>query len=229
MDWRTFFNEDHSIYVSDRHRALHADLVARGIVANLPPGRPRVLDWGCGEAEGAGVVAARCDRLYLYDSASRVRDNLQRRHAGNDAIVVLDEDALAALPDASLDAIVIVSVLQYLSPDVLADILQTLAPKLARDGRLVIGDVIPPGLSPVTDAKALLAFAWQGGFLRDAIAGLVKTFFSNYRTLRNTLGLTRWSETDLCALLSRCGLDPHRAAENIGHNQARMTFVGTKR
>ena len=229
MDWRTFFNEDHSIYVSDRHRALHADLVARGIVANLPAGRPRVLDWGCGEAEGAGVIAARSGRLYLYDSAPRVRDNLQRRHAGNDAITVLDEDALAALPDGSLDAIVIVSVLQYLSPEALADLLRTLAPKLAQGGRLVIGDVIPPKLSPVTDAKALLAFAWKGGFLLDAVAGLVKTFFSNYRTLRKSLGLTQWSEADLSGLLSRTGFDPRRAAENIGHNQARMTFVGTKR
>lgn len=228
MDWRTFFNEDHSIYVSDRHRALHADLVARGIIANLPTGAPRVLDWGCGEAEGAKLVAAHCSRLFLYDSAPRVRDNLQARYAGHDAIVVLDEDALAALPDGSFNAIVIVSVLQYLSPDALADILRMLAPKLAQGGRLVIGDVIPPNLSPVTDAKALLAFAWSGGFLRDAVAGLVKTFFSNYRTLRSKLGLTQWSEADLCALLSRCGLDPRRAAQNIGHNQARMTFVATK-
>lgn len=229
MDWRTFFNEDHSIYVSDRHRALHADLVARGIIANLPTGAPRVLDWGCGEAEGAKLVAAHCSRLFLYDSAPRVRDNLQARYAGHDAIVVLDEDALAALPDGSFNAIVIVSVLQYLSPDALADILRMLAPKLAQGGRLVIGDVIPPNLSQVTDAKALLAFAWSGGFLRDAVAGLVKTFFSNYRTLRSKLGLTQWSEADLCVLLSRCGLDPHRAAENIGHNQARMTFIATKR
>lgn len=229
MDWRTFFNEDHSIYVSDRHRALHADLVARGIVANLPAGPPRVLDWGCGEAEGADVVAARCSRLYLYDSAPRVRGNLQRRHAGNEAIIVLDEDALAALPVGSLDAVVIVSVLQYLSPEALADILGTLATKLTQGGRLVIGDVVPPNLSPVTDAKALLAFAWKGGFLLDAVAGLVKTFFSNYRTLRKSLGLTQWSESDLCALLSRCGLAPQRAAENIGHNQARMTFVAVKR
>ena len=33
-------------------------------------------------------------------------------------------------------------------------------------GRLVLADVIPPGLSPAADAKALLGFAWQGGFLR---------------------------------------------------------------
>ena len=33
----------------------------------------------------------------------------------------------------------------------------------------------------------------------------------------------------MCALLSSHGLDPQRAADNIGHNQARMTFVGTRR
>ena len=80
MDWRGFWNEDHSIYVSARHRALHADLVARGIVALLPPAKPRVLDWGCGEAEDAATVAVRCSRLYLYDSAPRVRENLRARY-----------------------------------------------------------------------------------------------------------------------------------------------------
>jgi SAM-dependent methyltransferase len=229
MDWRTFWNEDHAIYVSARHRLLHADLVARGLVAQLPPGGPRVLDWGCGEAEAATFVAARCSVLYLYDGAPRVHANLRRRYVGESAIAVLDEDALSALPDRSLDAIGIVSVVQYLSREALDSVLASLAPKLAENGRLIIADVIPPGLSPLVDARALLTFGWRGGFFRDAVLGLVKTFFSNYRTLRATLGLTQWSEEQMLALLRRHGFAGKRAATNIGHNQARMTFVGEGR
>ena len=229
MDWRSFFNEDHSIYVSARHRALHADLVAKGVAALLPAGHPRVLDWGCGEAEGAGTVAAHCARLYLFDTAPRVRDSLRRRYADHETIAVLDEMALAALAPASLEAIVIVSVAQYLSREVLAESLASLKDKLVPGGTLILADVIPPGLSPLVDATALLTFARHGGFLRDAIAGLAKTFFSNYRTLRNSLGLTQWSEADLRALLTAHGFDAQRAPRNIGHNQARMTFVATRR
>lgn len=229
MDWRSFFNEDHSIYVSARHRALHADLVARGILELLPAEQPRVLDWGCGEAEGASLVAARCARLYLFDTAPRVRDSLRARYGDNQRIVIVDEQAMAAIAPASLDAIVIVSVAQYLSRDVLSESFASLKEKLVPGGSLIVADVIPPGLSPVVDAKALLAFARRGGFLRDAVTGLVKTFFSSYRTLRNSLGLTQWSEADLCALLTHHGFNARRVPRNIGHNQARMTFVATRR
>ncbi len=229
MDWRQFWNEDHSIYVSARHRLLHADLVARGIVALLPAGASRVLDWGCGEAEGAPTVAARCARLYLYDAAPRVRGSLQARYdsAGNPpgSIVVVDETALADLGPGSLDVIVIVSVAQYLSREALAGVLDDLRLKLTRPGRLILADVIPRDLSPLEDAKALLTFAWQGGFLFAAVFGLVRTWFSNYRTLRAELGLTQWDEEEIIEFLDHHGFAARRAATNIGHNQSRMTFV----
>ena len=141
---------------------------------------------------------------------------------------MLEDAAFAALASGSLDVIVIVSVVQYLSREALEEHLAALAPKLAPGGRLVVADVIPPGLSPLADARALLAFAWRGGFFGAALAGLVKTFFSNYRALRKSLGLTQWSEADMNALLTRHGLEPQRAAQNIGHNQARMTFVAAQ-
>lgn len=229
MEWRTFWNEDHAIYVNARHRARHAVLVSRGIVALLPPGMPRVLDWGCGEAEGAPFVAARCGALHLYDSAPRVRENLRARYDGDSRISVLDEAAVRDLPEGSLDVVVIVSVVQYLTRDALRAVLALLAPKLGKGGRLIVADVIPPDLSPLGDARALLAFAWRDGFFAAAVIGLARTFFSDYRRFRAALGLTRWSEADMLKLLEEHGYRARREPANIGHNAARMTFMGERK
>lgn len=225
MDWRSFWNEDHALYVNARHKAVHAGLVADGILALLPPGRPRTLDWGCGEAEAAKRIAARCAMLYLYDSAPRVRAAAQQRTVGHANIRVLDEAMLAALPDASLDAVTIVSVAQYLSRDTLVETLLALKSKISEGGCLIIGDVIPPELSPIVDVRALLVLALRNGFFFAAILGLARTFFSPYRTLRGKLGLTRWNAPVMLGLLHGAGFDAARAPRNIGHNQARMTFV----
>ena len=227
MDWRTFWNEDHSIYVNARHRAVHAALVARGIAELLPNHAAHVLDWGCGEAQAADIVAERCATLFLYDSAPRVRDGLRRRYDGRGKFSVIDKAGLHALPIASLDAVVIVSVVQYLSPQAFADVLSSLVPKLAPVGRLIVADIIPPDLSSVWDAWALMQLAWRGGFVVAALVGLVRTLFSNYSRLRSQLGITRWSETEMIAILSAHGLSARRVERNIGHNQARMTFIAT--
>ncbi len=227
MDWREFWNGNHAIYVNDRHRRLHADLVARGVLAHV--GRDaRLLDWGCGEALAAEAVAAGCRRLYLYDAAPRVLDGLRARYGRDPRIVVLDEAGLRNLAEGSLDLIAIVSVIQYVSRDDLGAVLDALRPKLTLGGRLILGDVIPPGLSPMADAAALLAFGLRSGFLSAAFVGLARTLFGDYRRLRGQLGLTTWNEEELIAFLRTHGFSATRARANIGHNQARTTFVAER-
>ena len=70
---------------------------------------------------------------------------------------------------------------------------------LAPNGRLVLGDLIPPDVGALTDASALLRFAGANGFLFAAGTGLVKTFFSDYRQKRAELGLLRFSEPEIRA------------------------------
>ena len=228
MSWRAFFNTDHSIYVSDRHRLLHDDLIARGLVKQILSATARVLDYGCGKASAAALVAQRCGTLFLYDAAPRVQDALRSAFADNPKIEILTEAGLAALPDGSLDLVTIVSVAQYLDESELGAIADLAHDKLKPGGRLLVADVIPPDLSPIEDARALLAFGWQGGFLFAALSGLVRTFFSDYRALRAENPLTTYDDADMRELLTAHGFAAVRAPENIGHNQARMTFVGTR-
>jgi SAM-dependent methyltransferase len=225
MDWREFWNTDTPIYVSDRHRILHYARIAKDIIALIPSPAAVVLDHGCGEALSANRIAARCARLYLCDAAPNVRERVAARFRSEPRITVLAPEEVAALPAASLDLIVANSLVQYLSLDELRQLLGVWRDKLKGDGRLVAADVIPPDASPLTDARALLSFAWRGGFLAAAMLGLARTAVSEYRRLRNEIGLAQYDEADMIELLRDAGFSAERQPRNIGHNQARMTFV----
>ncbi len=227
MTWREFWNHPHSIYVSERHRLLHYDRIAKDIAALIPAQAAAVLDYGCGEAGSADLAARRCGHLYLFDTAPSVQSKLRQRFATEPNITVLDEPGFFALPDGGLDMIVCNSVLQYVRADETTRLVEIWHDKLKPGGRLVLGDMIPPDLSTLDDVKALLSFALKGGFLFAALRGLGATFFSNYRTLRDEIGLTTYSEDDILTLLSAHGFDASRVPHNIGHHQGRMTFVAT--
>ncbi|MBB4039198.1 SAM-dependent methyltransferase [Microvirga flocculans] len=226
MNWRDYWNQDTPIYTGDRHKLLHYRLIANDIVGLIHSPDAAVLDYGCGEALFADKIAARCAKLYLSDAAPLVRERLAERFKGNARIAVLSTTDVADIPDGSLDLIVVNSLVQYLSLDEFRILLTLAHAKLKRDGKLVLGDIIPPDLSPLTDAKALLAFAWEGGFLGSAIAGLARTAFSEYRKIREEVGLAQYGEEEIAELMQDAGFRPERAARNLGHNQARMTFLG---
>jgi hypothetical protein len=197
MSWRDYWNQDTPIYSGERHKLLHYRLVSNDIAALIPSPGARVLDHGCGEALFADRVARHCDRLYLCDGAPLVRDRLAERFVGNDRITIL-------------------------AP--LRGLLAIWRNKLAPDGRLILADIIPHDVSPVTDAKALLSLAWQGGFLRSALLGLGRTAFSEYRRIREEIGLSQYAEDEIEEILRDAGFTAERMARNMGHNQARMTY-----
>jgi len=51
--------------------------------------------------------------------------------------------------------------------------------------------------------------------------------FSEYRKLRQQIGLTRYSQEDIETLFSAHGYRADRSSTNIGHNQSRMMFIAT--
>jgi SAM-dependent methyltransferase len=228
MSWRDFWNSDHSIYVNARHKALHYDRIARDLSAYIPSRDAAVLDYGSGEAMSAASLAEKCGTLYLFDTAPNVREKLRGRFAGDPKIIVLSPDGLDSIAEGSLDLIIANSLLQYLQHSEFEDLLDLWHAKLKQDGRLVIADVLPPDLDAIADVKALIDFAWRGGFLIAALAGLGRTFLSDYRRLRNEVGLTRYAPEDLFTLLAAHGFAGEQSPTNVGHNQLRMTFVARK-
>jgi SAM-dependent methyltransferase len=242
-DWIAFWDSEHSIYVNARHRDVHYRAIAQDIarlvrahiasqtrVNALSAGSAEaaVLDYGCGEALHAEIVAASARRLILCEAAPLVRTALARRVAGESKIEVRTPAEVATLTKGSLDVIVLHSVAQYLTPDELDALLVEFRRLLAQRGVLILGDIVPPHVAAWTDAAALLRFAAANGFLGAALIGLARTVLSNYWRLRSQLGLTRYSEAAMLEKLTRAGFSPSRAPANIGHNQARMTFMASR-
>lgn len=225
MSWREYWNADTPIYVSQRHKTLHYALIARDLARHVPGPEAVVLDHGCGEALSADRVAAVCAKLYLCDGAPLVRDRLAAAFAGHPRIQVISPEEVGTLPDRSLDLVVANSLLQYLTHEEMQDLLGLWRTKLKEGGRLVLADVIAPNGGALDDVLALLRFAWSGGFLLAAAAGLVRTALSDYRKLRSELGLTEYGEAEMLTILRERGFEPRRAERNFGHNQSRMTFV----
>jgi SAM-dependent methyltransferase len=245
MTWREFWEGDTPIYVNERHKVLHYQLIARGIVeafAELPEAaswkarsgddgaapqafEPVVLDHGCGEALSARDIAARCRRLYLCDTAANSRRKLGARVATLGNVVVINSVDVADIPEASLDLVVANSLVQYLTRLEFVSMLRLWRHALKPQGRLLLADVLPKGLTPVTDALALLRFGWRGGFLLAAFGGLARTAVSDYRKLRAELGLASYEEREMIALLADAGFKAQRRYPNLGHNQARMAFL----
>src|SRR5262245_63900944 len=223
-DWIAFWDSRRWISVNPRQRDVHSRAIAQDICALVPSGAA-VLDYGCGDALHADLVAAHARQLILCEAAPAVRAGLAARFAGDCNIEVRAPEAVAALPPASLDVVVLHSVAQYLTPQLLDGLLVLFRRLLRADGVLILGDVIPPHVSALTDAWALIRFGAANGFLGAALVGLVRTFASDYWRLRSDLGLTRYSEAAMVEKLAAAGFSARRAPANIGHNSARMTFL----
>ena len=224
QNWIAFWNAKHSIYVNAVHRDAHYRRIAQDIRRYVPPNGV-VLDYGCGEALSADRIAADAGKLVLCEAAQNVRAALEERFASNQKIEVCSPEQLATLPDGSFDTIVMHSVAQYLTLAELDAMLVLFRRLLKPGGLLVLGDIIPLQVSAVTDALSLLRFGAQESFFFAAVAGLIRTMFSSYWRLRSSLGLARYSETEMLERLRNVGFLPKRAAGNIGHNPVRMTFL----
>lgn len=224
-DWIDYYDSTHTIYVSKLHRDVHFRQIAEDIIRYIPSPDAVVLDYSCGEALSAGLVAAACGRLILAEPAPGVRGRLIARFAPNLKIRVRSLEELRHMEPGSLDLAIMNSVAQYMTPDDLDHAFLVLRRLLKPKGRLVLGDILQPNVGMTTDVVALLRMARQHGFLKDALVGLVRTALSDYRQLRNTIGLQRYEEAEVIRKLTAAGFVAARAKRNIGHNPARMTFV----
>jgi SAM-dependent methyltransferase len=224
-DWISFWDTEHSIYVSARHRDVHYRGIAEDLRHHVPGPDAVVMDYGCGEALHAGLIASAAGRLILVEAAPGVLTGLTARFASNPRIEVVPPERLSQFTDRTFDLIALHSVAQYLSRETLDDLLRQFRRLLKTDGLLIVGDVIPPKLSPLADVLALLRLAWANGFFGAALAGLGRTVTSNYARLRTRIGLARYDAPAMISALAAAGFAAERAPANIGHNQQRMTFL----
>jgi SAM-dependent methyltransferase len=225
-DWMSFYDVKHSvIYVNARHRDVHYRTIANDIRGYVPSAQAHVLDYGCGEATSAELVAAASAQLILVEAAPNVRASLTMRYAGHPKIAVITSEQAAAQPPGSFDLIVLHSVAQYLGAAELDRLLAVFRRLLKPDGLFVIGDIVPPKLAAPAAALTLLRVGAANGFFWAAAFGLMRIFVSDYLRLKKTVGLSHYEEAAMLAKLKAAGFTAQRAPRNIGHNQWRMTFL----
>jgi SAM-dependent methyltransferase len=222
--WIDFYDSAHSIYVSAHHRDVHFRRLASDLAAYVRSGAT-VLDYGCGEALHADIVAADAAHVTLVEPAPGVRARIAARFANDAKIEVSGPERLADLADHSIDLVIMHSVAQYLTPKELDAALARFRRLLRPDGLFVLGDVISLNASALQDAVSLLRFGAREGFFFAAVGGLARTALSPYRRLRSSLGLTRYDEAGMIEKLTAAGFTARRAGRNIGHNGSRMTFL----
>jgi len=228
--WIEFWDSNHPIYVDARHEAAHFRRIAEDIRGFAPEGGAgTMLDYGCGEALSADLVAEKVARLILCEPAPNVRGMLAGRFAGNPKIVVRKPEDVAQMASQSVDTVVMHSVAQYVDPQELDHLFALFRRLLKPGGLFVLGDVIPRKVSALADALALLRFASEEGFYFAALKGLIRAYFSSYWKLRKSLGLQRYDEGEITAKLEAAGFTVQRARSNIGHNEKRMTFLAHAR
>ena len=225
-DWVKFYDFKHSvIYVNARHRDVHYRTIAEDIRRYVPSPAAHVLDYGCGEATSAELVADACAQLVLVEAAPNVRASLTMRYAGHPKVAVITAEQAAALPKASFDLVVMHSVAQYLTQAELDRVLTVFRSLLKPNGLFILGDIVPPHFAAPAAALSLLRFGAANGFFWAAAFGLVRIFASDYLRLRKTAGLSHYTEAAALERLRKAGFKAERAARNIGHNQRRMTFL----
>ena len=215
-EWINWYDSDHSIYVNARHRDVHFRRVATDILKFVPSPHAVVLDYGCGEALHADLIAARAAKLLLAEPAAGVRARLAARYAGDQKIEVHSLDELASLPKQAVDLVVMHSVAQYMTPAEFGTALDLIRGLLKPHGQFVLGDIIAPDTPAAVDALALLRFGLANGFARQSSSATWPG--------RSTIGLTRYDAPAIQALLTAHGFSAEREPRNIGHNQTRATY-----
>ena len=224
LGWVNFFASAHSLYVNEQHFRAHHEMVSQGIIAHLPTNKGIVIDYGCGDTVNATCVAAHCQTLILVEASQGLRERLQARYGGNQSIRIMSPEQCWSLPIASVDVVIIHSVLQYLRWEETGQLIGQLRSLIKPQGSILLGDIIPPDRTIFQDIASLLLFAWNKNFFIAGLCGLVTTFFSKYRSLRKQYGLTRYSAKDIHHMARKNGLFTRALKRNIGHDQTRHIY-----
>src|SRR5262249_37129840 len=115
--------------------------------------------------------------------------------------------------------------IQYVDRAELPGLLRLLRQKLSPTGRMIVADVIPPDARLFDDIHALLSTAAANGFFLAALGGLATTLVSDYRRLRQRLGLATYTEDEIGDVLHGAGLAITPHTRNLGFHRARRTYI----
>jgi cyclopropane fatty-acyl-phospholipid synthase-like methyltransferase len=222
-DWSSYWEEledVQEIFPAEAH-----DYVRRlDSALGLEPGA-RVLDFGCGFGFVAAALASRVAELALWDASANVRRRAHRRIGGLANVRFVDLSEPAHLPaDLSFDLILVNSVAQYMADDEFLLWLELWQQMLAKEGRLVVSDLVPLDHRALAEVGALLGFSARHGFLGRAVwQGLRE--LGRYARMRSVRPLRRVAPEDLRDQAEAVGLAVRFLPTNLTYRTRRLTAV----
>jgi SAM-dependent methyltransferase len=218
--WRAYWDrlEERAVFPVEA-----ADYVARVAATVGVPAFARVLDFGCGFGHVAALLAPGVREVAVWDASKPMRRAARRRLARFSNVRVLAGPA----PDrraARFDLVLVNSVVQYMTPDEFNAWLDVAPGWLARDGRIVLSDLLTGEVNPLRELAELLWLCARGGvLLRILREGLLE--LRHYARVRRARPLSRVDLDELSRRAARLGLSVDVLARNLAYRSARTSVV----
>jgi|GEM_PF-2193338 len=219
--WSAFWSDPPDAFGPARAEQEHPSVAAAVVAAlELQPGQ-HLLDWGCGHARGSRVYAAAGLRVSLHEPSPALRRSAAAHCAGRPGVDLIErtED----LSPGSLDAVVVFSVVQYLTEAELAALLQEARRCLRPGGALVLGDVIHRGGG---DLATFFARPRSLRHLGQRVREGVRLAASGYLGARRAQPLRRFEPQRVASRLRAAGFDDvRRLPQNLGPHPRRASWL----
>lgn len=227
MQWHDLWNRQSQSFSGKRQETLYYAMLAKDIAALIDDPTATVLDYGCGKALYADLVAIQCGKLYLCDERASVRESLRQRFADNPKITVLAPDEIdKTIPPQALDLLVTASTAQTATLRELNELLAVWRNKLKPAKPLVLACVEPVSTNQGKNAAEHLSFALRGGFLVSALTNMARTKVS--KSAREAEAPpSQYTESEIISLLIAAGYKAERLIAPLGPVANRMVFSAT--
>ncbi|HCP47292.1 MAG TPA: hypothetical protein DIU15_14720, partial [Deltaproteobacteria bacterium] len=184
-----------------------------------------ILDYGCGPALGVSPWLDAGVEVLLYDRSPHFQEQVRQGPGCRSGVSVLGDDELALLGEGVLDAVVVCSVLQYLTDEERTALLSGSLRWLKKDGVLALVDVVPSDYSLPSDLLATLRSDLLSDRLLRAPGNALALAGSVVRRSRSGLSLRRYGDDELVQLLTDAGFDAEVQPRNFKPNPSRRTWL----
>jgi len=180
----------------------------------------RILDFGCGHGYLASLLAERVRDVYIYDASLSMME-LARYHNRKKGNVVVLEKMSDHVPP--LDYVLVNSVIQYMTPDVLKNNLRLWRSLLKDDGKIIVSDILPEKVRFFSEILGLLSFTLSRGYLIGQVCLLASLLFSDFTKVVRECPLTYYPHDLLCDLAAETKLEIRILDNNMIYDSRRHT------